>query len=132
MSPYGVTAQKNMGTCVQLSVLFVLLLVARGGILHAIEHPNEVNRINQEIQAHYSAYREVIRILTNHTKVEADALELYRRLQNHSLSFDPTCKTKNDSAFFCVLIFSFTIVITIGYEHFVPATFGRQMLEPSS
>lgn len=123
----GITLHKNTATCARLFVLFVLLLIAGGGVFHAIEHPNEVKNTNQQIQEHDSAYADIIRILTNHTKVEADALELYGRLQPHFLGFEPTPEYQNQWSLSNSICFSFIIVTTIGYGHFIPDTFGGRM-----
>jgi len=125
----GIAVDKNTVTCVQLSVIFTLLLIFGGGVFYAIEHPNEMQRIDDARREYFAERQEIIDILySTNTAGDLNAtFVLYEMLRNHSIGFAEGPNDENQWLFSKAVIFSFTVITTIGYGTFAPSTVAGQM-----
>jgi len=126
---FGVGVDKNTVTCLQLSVIFTFLLLFGGGVFYAIEHPDENIRIEKARQDYFEQRQEIIDLLFN-TNTEGDlnaTFALYEKLQNHLPGFADGPEDENQWVFSQAVIFSFTVITTIGYGTFAPSTVAGQM-----
>ena len=127
-SIFGVTIQKKTVTCWQLSFLFMFLIVAGAGCFYGIEHPTEVIRITKARADYTKDKKMVMNLLLNATgHDQAMANDLYSSLQPHKLGLQTSANDTDNWTFINAIIFSFTIVTTIGYGTFTPSTSGGQV-----
>ena len=115
----GMKIQTATVSCLQLSFVFLFLLLAGAGIFYLIEHPSEVVRLATLKKNYKMDKKEIFDILDIATKGNKTAAnELYATLQHHSLGFQPTANAVDNWTFVNAIVFSFTIVTTIGASFF--------------
>jgi len=121
---FGVPIHENIIMFFQLALLFVTLLLFGGGIFHLIEHPHEENNLNQTREDFNFHREQIIEKLHNHTATGdmLDTIDFYELLREHYIGFNPEQEYDNKWKFTNSIIFSFTIITTIGYGNFVPQT----------
>jgi len=125
----GIHVQKNTITCLQLTILFIILIIFGGLIFHLIEHPQEVQNLETKKHEYQKSKQEIINILYHYDESEDidSALSVYSKLQKYANGFEDVPDEINHWRFSKALIFSFTIITTIGYGTFAPSTLAGQM-----
>jgi len=127
----GLSASKKTFDSVALSVFFVLLIVVGGLLFHFLEHPQEEKRLAEE-QERYSQDREAVMVLLrsalggSSSSSGVSAESLYSQLEAHSYGLKPPKQVDNWTPL-NGMIFSFTVVTTIGYGNITPATAPGQL-----
>ena len=125
----GLTMEKNTFTLLLLASLFILLLLIGGAVFRAIEFPHQAVILEEKTEKYFRDKQAILDLLLNYNneKDMEDALALYSSLQQHLEGFNTDPYLENDWVFAKSIIFCFTIVTTIGYGTFAPATMGGQM-----
>lgn len=125
----GFAVSRKYIVALQLALAYILLLVVGGAVFHVLEHTHEVKTFDEMVETYKSEKQDLFNILHNHnyTGVEDDTWELYRRLQEHSGGFSTGPVFQNFWSFARSVVFSFTVITTIGYGTHCPTTTGGQM-----
>ena len=121
------TISKENRNCLVLFVIWWILLIIGGAIFSAIESPEE-DRLILEADAQRAEYADFVNQLLSNATLRASLNEttLMSKMEGYSgvLNLD----YKNKHWFFSkALLFSFTIVTTIGYGTFAPVTVGGRL-----
>lgn len=126
---FGISVNKTALTSIQLFVIYLMLLNIGAFIFHKIENPPEHRRFVEGVEIYESEVKEVLKILNNHnyTGVEDDTWELYTKLMEHPKGFHPKPVYQNNWGYSNSIVFSFTIITTIGYGTQNPTTVLGQM-----
>ena len=122
----GLTLQKKTSQCLQLSLVFILLILVGAGIFMAIEYPNEQKRL-ESVRNEYTLNRKSILNILKYNVTNNTPEEIYTLLQPYSSGFQSSANDINNWTFTSAIIFSFTIITTIGYGTFTPSTPGGQV-----
>jgi len=109
----------------------VALLLAGGGIFHAIEFPAYRNKIERDVMQHQLDKEMVMETLLEYTGQNSSAAqELYDELRKYTLGLKNFTNKELDHNHWDLehsAIFSFTVVTTIGYGTFAPTTSSGQI-----
>ena len=126
----GLHIQKKTVACCQLAFLFIFLLLFGAAIFYLIEHPHELIRVQQARTTYRNEKNAILQLLhdaTAATTTTTNTSQLYALLQKHSLGFQTSASDTDNWTFVNAIVFSFTIVTTIGYGTFTPSTPGGQI-----
>ena len=121
----GVRVSKQTVDCVTLSIVFVCLVAAGGGIFSLIEHPTELQRI-AEVEKSFAASKSTVMAILRQAVAgnltNTTANDLYARLQDSADGFQAGPNTTDNWTWVNAMVFAFTVVTTIGYGTFTPST----------
>lgn len=125
----GINVNKCIFHGLSLAAIYVLLLVVGGAVFHFIEHPHEVRYHEETVEKYEFEVKQIINILNSHnyTGVEGDTWELYHKLQENSMGFQKRPDFQNTWGFAKSVIFSFTLITTIGYGIDCPQRMAGQL-----
>ena len=119
--------QKKTTNCIQLSIAFLFLIVVGGVVFYLIEAPHEDLRIQQVLKVYGQNKAKILQLLHHNSTANTSPEELYALLQPHVIGFHDGPQYTNNWTFLNALIFSFTIITTIGYGTFTPSTIAGQI-----
>ena len=119
--------KKKTINCVKLSIAFLFLIVVGGGVFYLLEAPREGLRIQQVRKVHEQNKATILQLLHHNSTANKTPEELYALLQPLASGFHDGPQSTNNWTFLNALIFSFTIITTIGYGTFTPSTIAGQI-----